>query len=152
VIEIPIEFEFRAFIVDNKFRAMCQYYHYIFFPSLVENKDKINELVLQKWNEIKDLVPMNPKTYVADFAVDLDNKKVYIIELNPFGDYEGMGTSPSMFALHSHLMDRQGPDRDLFFGNKDYEFRIETQMHPDEELNSLTCAAWKKLFKETFEK
>lgn len=27
---------------------------------------------------------------VADFAVDLENKRVYIIELNPFGDYEGL--------------------------------------------------------------
>lgn len=34
-IAIPIEYEFRAFIVDNKFKAMCQYYHYIFFPTLV---------------------------------------------------------------------------------------------------------------------
>lgn len=61
-----------------------------------------------------------------------------------------MGTSASMFALHSHLMDRQGPDRDLFFGDKPYEFRIETQLHPEEQLSALTCTAWKKLFKETF--
>jgi len=114
-VEIPIEYEFRAFIVDNQFRAMCQYYHYIYFPKLVENKELINKLVLEKWNDVKDLVPMNPKTYVADFAVDLENQKVYIIELNPFGDYEGMGTSPSMFKLHAHLMDRQGPDRKIFF-------------------------------------
>jgi len=114
-IPVPIEYEFRAFIVNNEFRGMCQYYHYMLFPKLVENKQLINDLVLKRWNEVKDLVPMNPKTYVADFAVDLDKQKVYIIELNPFGDYEGMGTSPSMFHLHSHLMDRSGPDRGIFF-------------------------------------
>jgi len=146
-IDIPIEYEFRAFIVDGKFRAMCQYYHYIYFPILQIQKQLINDLIMEKWNEVKDLVPMTPKTYVADFAVDLVNSRVYIIELNPFGDYEGMGTSPSMFALHSHLMNREGPDRELFFGDREYEFRIETGLHSDETLISLTCVAWKKIFK-----
>lgn len=41
--------------------------------------------------------------------MDLENEAVYIIEINPFGDYEGMGTSPAMFHLHINdgKMDRQ---------------------------------------------
>jgi hypothetical protein len=72
-IPIPIEYEFRAFIVDNKFKAMCQYYHYIFFPTIVENKEAINNLVIQKWNEVKDLVPLEPKTYVCHFIMPLSS-------------------------------------------------------------------------------
>lgn len=58
---------------------------------------------------MKDRVPINDKTYVVDWAVDLNSDKVYIIEINPFGDYEGMGTSPAMFNLHINdgKMDRQ---------------------------------------------
>jgi len=116
-VPVPIEYEFRAFVVDNKFRAMCQYYHYIYFPILVKNKDRVLKLVLDKFEQLKNLVPFKEKTYVIDWAVDLENEKVYVIELNPFGDYENMGTSPAMFHLHENqvTMDRKGPDRHLFF-------------------------------------
>lgn len=45
-VSIPIEFEFRGFVVNNQLRAMCQYYHWLFFPTLVENKAKLNEIIL----------------------------------------------------------------------------------------------------------
>jgi len=138
-VKIPIEYEFRAFIVDNELKAMCQYYHYIFFPTLVQNKDRIEKLILTKFDEIKSKVPFIEKTYVVDWAVDLDNNRVYTIELNPFGDYEGMGTSPCMFKLHKDIvtMDRLGPDRQLFFGPTNFEFRIEEKERSTEELVTL---------------
>jgi len=43
-VEIPIEFEFRAFIVENQLKCMCQYYHIIFFPILVEKKRRIGKI------------------------------------------------------------------------------------------------------------
>ncbi len=62
-----------------------------------------------------------------------------------------MGTSPSMFKLHATTkMDRQGPDRDIFFGNGVYEFRIETEEGEAEEMNRLLCPEWRHLFEETF--
>lgn len=169
-VPVPIEYEFRAFVVNNKLRAMCQYYHYLFFPKLVQNKDKIDQLVHEKFEELKDVVPIPDKTYVRptqhhsscsarlfislhkviDWAVDLDNGKTYIIELNPFGDYEGMGTSPSMFKLHISNMDRRGPERDLFFGDGKYEFRIETEEGDPAQMNHLLCDDWKHLFAECF--
>jgi len=150
-VNIPIEYEFRGFIVNNELRAMCQYYHYIYFPELVAAKDKINEIILKKFEEIKDIVPIKSKTYVVDWAVDLPNEKVYVIELNPFGDYEGMGTSPSMFKLHLNdgFMDRQGPERNLFFGDGPYEFRIEEALSKDEDMWKLVCSDWKILFNAT---
>jgi len=149
-VPVPIEFEFRAFVVNNQLRGMCQYYHYMYFPRLVDNKVLIDQLVHKKFEEIKDLVPIPDKTYVIDWAVDLDRQKVYIIELNPFGDYEGMGTSPSMFKLHEHQMDRAGPDRNIFFGDGEYEFRIETEASDVEAMTKLLCPEWKQLFAETF--
>ncbi len=64
-VPVPIEYEFRAFVVNNELRAMCQYYHYLFFPTLVKNKEKINEMVQKKFQEIKDSVPIEDKTYVS---------------------------------------------------------------------------------------
>jgi len=76
---------------------------------------------------------------------------VYIIELNPFGDYEGMGTSPSMFKLHQNdgKMDRQGIDRNLFFGDGAYEFRIEDKPLEEEVQWNMLGSPWRHLFNET---
>jgi hypothetical protein len=151
-VPIPIEFEFRAFVVNNQLRGMCQYYHYIYFPTLVENKEKISNLILQKFEEMKETVPIRDKTYVVDWAVDFANEKVYVIELNPFGDYENMGTSSAMFKLHDNIvaMDRKGPDREIFFGDKPFEFRIETAEKDDVNLWNLMFGPWKSLFYEMF--
>jgi len=149
-VPIPIEYEFRGFVVNNELRAMCQYYHWIFFPTLVENKERINSIIKQKFEEIKDLVPIKSKSYVVDWAVDMEKSEVYIIELNPFGDYEGMGTSPSMFKLHLNdgKMDRQGPDRHLFFGDGAYEFRIEEKPLEEDVQWNMLGTAWRHLFNE----
>eukprot|EP01126_Amoeba_proteus_P000652 TRINITY_DN10181_c0_g2_i1.p1 TRINITY_DN10181_c0_g2~~TRINITY_DN10181_c0_g2_i1.p1 ORF type:complete len:339 (-),score=65.66 TRINITY_DN10181_c0_g2_i1:105-1121(-) len=149
-VDIPIEYEFRAFVVNDELRAMCQYYHWMFFPTLLENKEKLNSLILHKFHEIKHRIPILSKTYVVDWAVDLGNSKVYIIELNPFGDYEGMGTSPAMFALNQSdgLMDRQGADRNIFFGDGTYEFRLEEKPVDEKEVWGLLCTEWKRLFNE----
>lgn len=45
--DIPIEYEFRGFVVNNELRAMCQYYHWLYFPTLVENKEKLNNIILK---------------------------------------------------------------------------------------------------------
>jgi len=97
-------------------------------------------------------VPVEDKTYVVDWAVDLEKEEVYVIELNPFGDYENMSTSPAMFNLHNDvlLMDCKGPDRNIFFGDGAFEFRIETHEIDGEILWSLMKGPWKHLFYETF--
>jgi hypothetical protein len=71
---------------------------------LIGYQSKIESRVLAFFDEIKDKVPLSPKEYVSlkhitmclteisvecvevvDFAVDLRNDKIYVIELNPFG-------------------------------------------------------------------
>jgi len=160
-VKIPIEYEFRAFVVDGKLKAMCQYYHYIYFPILQMHKLLLQKLIFETFEKMHEKIPFKDKTYVVDWAVDLPNEKVYIIELNPFGDYEGMGTSPCMFNLHHDIikMDRLGSDRKIFFGestgpkstiSSGFEFRIEEHERSEHELATLLHGPWKQLFYQLF--
>lgn len=58
---IPIQFELRGFIFDNKMTALCQYYDEVVYPELVENQEKISKLVLNFFDQVKDKVPIEPK-------------------------------------------------------------------------------------------
>ena len=54
-----------------------------------------------------------------DFVVDLDIEVVYVVEINPFGKPDGMGTGLVYFdASNSH-------DYCVLFGEAPFEFRIE---------------------------
>lgn len=135
-VPVPIEYEFRSFVIKSEMKCMCQYYHYLYFPHIVAQKDMLEEKILSFFNEVKDLVPLESGTYVMDFAVDLENDKVYIIELNPYGEYEGMGTSTCMF-------DPIG-DKDKLFGNV-WEFRVETE--PFFDIWSILSEDWHDVLK-----
>lgn len=62
---IPIEYELRAFIFDNKMAALCQYYDEVLYPGLLENTDLISKLVREFFEKIKDLVPIHPKVLTS---------------------------------------------------------------------------------------
>jgi hypothetical protein len=67
--------------VKNKsLNALCQYYHYSFFENLVSNQKKLEKLMLDFFEKTKSLYPID--SMVLDFAVDLDNEKVYVLEIN----------------------------------------------------------------------
>jgi hypothetical protein len=57
-----------------------------------------------------------------DFAFDMANDRVYVIEINPFGEYDGMGTSTCMFNK------KKKEDADILFGRSKFEFRVETSL------------------------
>jgi len=62
------------------------------------------------------------KTFIfLDFLVDINKKKVYIVEINPFGKPDGMGTGTVMFDL------KNPHDYTVLFGESEFEFRIETE-------------------------
>jgi len=134
-VPIPIEYEFRGFVLNKKFKCMCQYYHYIYFPHLVQQKKEIEKTILEFWEKNKDRIPLD--TYVVDFALDTENKRVCIIELNPFGDYEGMGTSTSMFD--------KVKDRAILFGDAPWEFRVE--LEPPTDIFKIMGDKWKAIMK-----
>lgn len=59
---------------------MAQYFHYCYFPRLVQEKSIIEQKILSFWDEVKDFVPH--ESYVIDFAIV--DSKVFVIEINPY--------------------------------------------------------------------
>ncbi len=117
-IDIPIHYELRGFIYNNQLTGLCQYFNDAVFPELVNNQQRVLQLVQSTFDTVKNLVPVEPKEYVMDFAVDLANNKCWIIELNPFGKPTGLGTGTVMFDIE---------DLPTLFGERPFEFRIETE-------------------------
>lgn len=118
-IDIPIQFEFRAFVYDNKLTAVSQYFNNAYFPELIECKEKILKLIQDLFDKVSPIVGINPPEYVLDIGVLVNEEKAYVIELNPFGKPNGMGTGTCLF-------DNSNPtDLDILFGNSDFEFRLE---------------------------
>jgi len=132
---VPIEFEFRGFVNKKKLNAMCQYYHYIYFPHLVQQKEEIEKLIKDLYETIKDIIPL--ESLVLDFAVDLQQKKAMVIEINPFNNYEGCGTSASMF---NWTKDRKVLDEGPF------QFRIEVESNKN--IRSVLGPSWKQLIED----
>ena len=145
-VSVPIWCEFRGFIYHNKLTALCQYYHHVFFPELIEKKalflEKINSFLQQTQHLFpKVLREENGNlncSVVADFAVDLEKGKTFIIELNPFRDYEGNGTSSCMFDWKT--------DDDLLFGRKPFEFWVEEKKKEDLIHSTVKSITWRELF------
>jgi len=88
---------------------------------VIENKEKIEKLVREYSPGLIKRIPITPKEYVIDFLVDLPNEKVFVVEINPFGKPDGMGTGCVLFnpdVVH---------DAAVLFGEAPFEFRIETE-------------------------
>lgn len=141
---LPLQNEFRVFVYGDKITAISQYYQPMFYPELIEQKEVIERLIHEFFNQHikgsengKERTPFTVKEFVMDVVVDLFSNTVFIIEFNPFGDYPGMGTGTQLF-------DKDKPsDRDILFGKKPFEFRI--VLAPDPHLVSKASLGWKNL-------
>lgn len=121
-VTIPTHHEFRGFVIDNELTALSQYFSGAYFPELVERKDRMLELVRSCFVDIRDRVGLDPADYVLDFAVDPNSTgRVFVIELNPFGRPDGLGTGTPLFDMSLP------EDRAVLFGEAPFEFRIETK-------------------------
>eukprot|EP01127_Copromyxa_protea_P021175 TRINITY_DN720_c0_g1_i1.p1 TRINITY_DN720_c0_g1~~TRINITY_DN720_c0_g1_i1.p1 ORF type:complete len:189 (+),score=38.22 TRINITY_DN720_c0_g1_i1:1140-1706(+) len=109
-VAIPIDYEFRCFFTKKKINAISQYFNNCYFQSVVENKELLERLMLEKWEEVKDKIPFEEG--IVDFVVDLDERKTYIIEFNPLDQFTGS----AMFDYFA--------DWDVVTGNAPREFRI----------------------------
>ena len=86
--DITLESEFRGFVEKGKLTAVSQYFHFLFFPSLVQQRDSIlTSLNAFFVEEIKPLLDEKYDTYVIDFA--WTQEKIWVIELNPSGENTG---------------------------------------------------------------
>lgn len=117
-VEIPTEQEFRAFVFDGKLTGLSQYFSSVHFPAVAERKAEIESLVVDFFARVQALVPIRPAEYVMDLAVNVEAQVVSIIEFNPFGWPDGMGTGTVMFNLEAEH------DRNVLFGKAPFECRV----------------------------
>jgi len=141
---IPIQYELRGFVYNNTLTGLCQYYDEVFYPELLEHKDLIKKIVLDFFESVKDLIPINPKEYVLDMIVDLDHHKALIVEINPFGKPDGMGTGTVMFNLKNET------DADILFGEKPFEFRLETEPLSEEKFSKMIGSELEDVIKDFY--
>jgi len=130
---IPLESEFRVFVHEQKITAISQYFTQLYFPSLIDRKDELEQEIIQFWQTIHALLPPTLKTYVIDFAwvVAPDvPKQMIVLELNPFN----ISTGAALFSWESEH------DSDVIEGKLPREFRLQlspvahtqlNKVHPD---------------------
>jgi len=80
---IKPQFEFRGFVFNNELNALTHYYKFLYVEEVVQNKDKIEELIRNYFNKIKSRLE-HIGSYAIDFHIDIEKEEVLIIELNPF--------------------------------------------------------------------
>lgn len=140
-IDVPIQYEFRGFVLNNKLTALSQYYTSAYFPDIIENKEKILKLVLNLFEQVKDLLDMKPPEYVIDFAVQVKEEKAYVIELNPFGKPNGLGTGTCLFD------NSKEEDLQVLFGDREFEFRVE-EAATSVDANKYIRGEWRTFFQQ----
>jgi hypothetical protein len=140
-VHVPIQFEVRGFVMNKTLTGLTQYFNNAYFPDVLANKEKILRLVLKLFDDIKDRLQIDPPEYVLDIAVLIEEDKALVIELNPFGRPNGMGTGTCLFD-RTNLADMQ-----ILFGESDFEFRVEerpTSVDPSKYIRG----EWKTFFVE----
>lgn len=134
---IPLCFEFRAFVYQNKLTAVSQYFTQLYFPTLATLRDQLQSEITEFWHkiahhfeDIKNLPdPAHVETvgtdpivkYVIDFAlisksIDLSDPDRHwvVLEINPFN----ISTGPALFNWESES------DCQILFGQSPFEFRL----------------------------
>ncbi len=128
---MPLSAEFRGFVVNGTLTALSQYFAPCFFNEIQGREKEIREKCEGLLSQIQHLIP---KKVVCDFAV-LENT-VMVIEINPFNDYTGCGTSACMFDWKS--------DRAVLDGEAPFEFRMVKERHQN--IKSLVGNEWRSYF------
>jgi len=133
---IPLQYEFRAFVYNNKLTAISQYFTQLYFPSLIRSKQIFQEKIQEFWFSLKDRLSTlfhqdDVIKYVIDFACVVNNDdnndpgdftyendfkevNVVLLELNPFNISTGSG----LFSWEEEK------DCDIMEGLCDFEFRV----------------------------
>lgn len=107
--------EFRGFVYNQQFTALCQYNHQILSKRLVDRKQEFQDKIIHFWeNKIAPCLADHEKlkSYIVDFAITGENlDEFWVVELNPFLT----STSPNLFSWSSDMeVLKNGP----------FEFRI----------------------------
>ena len=134
--------EFRAICWDGKMTCLCQYFHPLYFPSIVDRKDEIQDDILNCFNKpnVREAVSQLGGDCIVDFAW-IGPADVLIVELNPF-DGVGLGTFPASTGLF--LWD-DPTDRRIMQGIEPFEFRVRTVPVPEKELKVGFHRGWRSV-------
>ena len=132
--DMPLWCEYRGFVHGGQLTALSQYFAPCFFAELQSEEaqrhaiDSARALLAQ----IRDLLP---PAVVADFAVMSDGS-VLLLEINPFNNYAGCGTSACLFDWRA--------DREVLEGRRPFELRIVREKAAN--LKALVGQEWKPFF------
>jgi D123 len=78
---IPLQFEFRGFVRNRSLNALSQYYHTCFYEDVHKHHQLCCDLITEFYaTHIRHLIPI--ESCVCDFVVDLEHKRVLVVELN----------------------------------------------------------------------
>jgi hypothetical protein len=116
-VEFPAHHEFRAFVMDTKLTALCQYFDMASYPELVRERARIAELVRSFFDSVPTANWPGPE-FSMDLAVDVERQQVTIVEFNPFGRPDGLGTGTVLFDT------RNEHDCRVLFGDAPFECRV----------------------------
>jgi len=117
-IKFPVQHELRGFVWKSHLTALSQYNNIAYLPSLVQNKNEVEEKVKNFMEKFIKVMSARLENFVVDIVLDYEGN-VWIVELNPIGELTGS----CLFSWKS--------DRDLLL-NEDgrFEFRIQDDPPP----------------------
>jgi hypothetical protein len=76
------DWEFRGFVVNGQRTCLTIYSPWVYKPEIVENKKKIQEKIFSLWDQVQPKI--KSENYCLDFAVSVDLKNCWIVEVNNF--------------------------------------------------------------------
>merc|ERR1712039_143202 len=82
--ELDSDWEFRLFVVEEKPTALTIYSDFFYDEGIVSKKTKIEAMILEIWEKVRDSIHRHTSSYCIDFAVTPDIKRIFIIEINNF--------------------------------------------------------------------
>jgi len=113
---IPNEYEFRGFVYNRELTAISSYNRSVFWPQLPPIKAELEQRMKEYWKVVKNKISPHLSNFVIDFAFTEDMSKIFIVELNPFYDFEGNSTNAELFDWYK--------DDEILTGKKPFEFRM----------------------------
>ncbi len=100
---IPIEYEFRGFVCSRRLTALSQYYVHCHFPHmLAQRKEIVTRICSFFETQVRAKLPADDM--VVDFVYAPEDRRVYVLEMNPFCNFEGAGTGTALFLIYITLL------------------------------------------------
>ena len=100
-VKFPVKNELRGFVYNGVLTALTQYNNLAFFPEQQESKNEVEQKVKNLMDLFISAMAGVLNSFVVDIVLD-DDGKVWVVEVNPFGELAGsclFGWSKDRYAL-----------------------------------------------------